>query len=37
MKKAYIAPECTNVQMPENFCESWNINGSPKDFTQEQF
>ncbi len=35
MKKAYIAPECTNVQMPESFCQSWKIDGS--DTTTVQF
>lgn len=35
MKKAYIAPECTNVQMPESFCTSFQINGS--DVTTKQY
>jgi hypothetical protein len=36
MKKAYIAPECATVQMPEYFCQqTWNINGS--DVTTRQY
>ncbi len=35
MKKSYIAPECTNVQMPESFCASWNVGGSVK--TNQQY